>query len=159
MAEDTMTTDEWLAAVGSLERVSDWLDIPQSRIDAFADATLDPQFIHVDAQRAAQTPFSGTIAHGFLTLSLLVHLSEKAMPKRSNLTMGINYGFDKIRFLNPVPSGARIRGRFKLIECVERRRGEYLSTYDVTVEIEGQEKPAMVATWLGLAIMEKGNAS
>lgn len=134
--------------VGSELGVSKWIDIPQSRIDQFADATDDHQFIHVDPVRAAQTPFGGTIAHGFLTVSLLSAMHTDAVPRLREPNVGINYGFNKMRFMAPVPEGARIRGRFVLMEARMRGPGLLMTTYAVTVEIEGGKKPAMTATWL-----------
>jgi len=145
---------EILARKGELTGTSPWIDVTQDMIDTFADATHDHQFIHVDPERArAETPFGGTIAHGFLSLSLLSALITSAMPRAAEAVMGINYGFDKVRFLAPVPAGCRIRGHFRLAECVERKPAEILSTYEVSVEIEGSEKPALAATWLGIAIL------
>ena len=134
--------------------ISDWVVIDQSRIDGFADVTGDHQFIHIDPARAvAETPFGGTIAHGFLSLSMMSALAENTSLVLDGIAMGINYGFDKVRFLAPVPAGCRIRGHFRLAECVERKPAEILSTYEVSVEIEGSEKPALAATWLGIAIL------
>lgn len=149
------TTEELIAASGKLERSSSWIDIPQSRIDQFADATDDHQFIHVDEKRTIdETDFNGTIAHGFLSLSLLSTMIANTLPQVKNSVMTLNYGFEKIRFLNPVPSGSRIRGHFTLEECVLRKPGELLSRYGVNVEIENIEKPALVAQWLGLVILK-----
>ena len=130
--------------------VSDWLLIDQDRVNAFADATLDHQFIHVDLQKAAATPFGGTIAHGFLTLSLLPHFLESASVPVANTLMAINYGTDKVRFLQPVKVGTRVRARTVLSSADERRPGQWLLKQTVTVEIEGEEKPAMVAEALML---------
>ncbi|APX90776.1 nodulation protein NodN [Brevirhabdus pacifica] len=147
MAE--MTRDEMAASVGQELGVSDWLVIDQARIDAFADVSGDHQYIHVDPDRArAETPFGGTIAHGFLTVSVLSALAAQAQPRLAGMRMSINYGFDRLRFLNPVRVGARIRARFVLNKLEERRPGEITVTWDVTVEIEGEEKPALVAQWL-----------
>lgn len=141
---------------GKWEARSPWVEVSQELINTFADATLDHQFIHVDEERArAETPFGGTIAHGFLSLSLLSKFISDVIPQIENKEMVINYGFDKIRFLMPVPSGSRLRGHIKLIECTERKPGEYLSRYDVAVEIENTEKPALIAEWLGLTILKK----
>ena len=134
--------------VGTELGVSEWMDVPQSRIDIFADATDDHQFIHVDPVRAAETPFGGTIAHGFLTLSMLSAMHSEAVPKLKETTFGINYGFNKIRFMAPVPVNGRIRGRFFLKEARLRGPGRMMTTYDVTIEIDGVKKPAMTATWL-----------
>lgn len=149
-----MTIQEWIDSTGSLERTSDWITVDQSLINLFADATHDHQFIHVDEARAkAETPFGGTIAHGFLSLSLLSKFVSDCMPGIENAVMGINYGFEKIRFLMPVPAGSRVRGHFKLVECTERNPGEYLNKYEVSVEIENLDKPALIAEWLGLTIV------
>jgi len=134
--------------VGTELGVSKWMDVPQSRIDVFADATDDHQFIHVDPVRAAETPFGGTIAHGFLTLSMLSAMHTDAVPRVKEDHFGINYGFNKIRFMAPVPVDGRIRGRFSLKDARLRGPGRMMTTYEVTVEIEGGKKPAMTATWL-----------
>ena len=142
--------------VGREVGVTDWLAVEQDRIDQFADATDDHQYIHVDAERAAQTPFGGTIAHGFLTLSLLSALSSRGGGlKLENTVMGINYGLDRVRFVNPVRSGQRIRARFTLSSAEEKRPGQFLLRYGVTVEIDGEEKPALVADWLGMTVVSE----
>ena len=128
--------------------MSDWIEVTQARIDAFADCTEDRQYIHVDPERAAETPFGGTIAHGFLTLSLLSAMVYQ-LPSITGTTMAVNYGMNRMRFISPVPSGARIRGRFVLQKVEEIRPGEIQTTTEVTVEIEGQDKPALAAEWLG----------
>lgn len=133
--------------VGTELGLSDWMEVPQSRIDKFADATDDHQFIHVDPERAAETPFGGTIAHGFLTLSLLSAMNYNCVPRVREQTMGINYGFDKVRFMAPVPAGARVRGRFVLESARFRGAGMLMTTYVVTIEIENAKKPALVANW------------
>jgi acyl dehydratase len=130
--------------------VSSWLTVDQARIDAFADTTEDRQFIHTDPEAAAQTPFGGTIAHGFLTLSLLSRMAAEAMLLPEGLRMAVNYGLDRVRFLAPVKSGARVRGRFTLDSVEEKAPGQLLLRHTVTVEIEGHEKPALTAVWLGL---------
>jgi acyl dehydratase len=142
--------DDILAKVGQEVGVSSWLLVDQARIDAFADATEDRQFIHTDPAAAAQTPFGGTIAHGFLTLSLLSRMAPEAMLVPENIKMALNYGLDRVRFLAPVRSGKRVRGRFKLDSVVEKAPGQWLLRHEVTVEIEGEEKPALTALWLGL---------
>lgn len=143
--------DVYLGLVGQEIGVSSWHVVDQQRIDAFADATEDHQFIHVDAERAKrETPFGGTIAHGFLTLSMLSVFSYEAMPTIAGTVMGVNYGFDKVRFLSPVRAGARVRGRFTLAEANLRKPTELLTRSTITVEIEGEPKPALVADWLGL---------
>ena len=130
--------------------VSDWLVVDQARINAFADATEDRQFIHVDPAAAAQTPFGGTIAHGFLSLSLLSRMAAQAMLLPDGLKMAVNYGLDRVRFLAPVKSGERVRGRFVLDSVEEKAPGQILLRHTVTVEIEGEDKPALTAVWLGL---------
>ena len=142
--------DEIRDKVGAEIGVSDWILVDQARIDAFAAATEDPQFIHVDPEAAAKTPFGGTIAHGFLTLSLMPALAAKVAdaPQIQGVKMGVNYGGNKVRFLQPVRSGKRVRGRFKLIEFAEKRPGQWQQTNEFTVEIEGEEKPAMIAEWI-----------
>lgn len=144
----SMTIQEYAQRTGE-ERVSDWVEVTQEMIDKFADATGDHQFIHVDPARAAATPFGGTIAHGFLTLSLMPLLASKTeQPQIDGVKMGVNYGGNKVRFLTPVRSGSRVRGRFKLLELAEKRPGQWQQTNEFTVEIEGQEKPAMIAEWM-----------
>ena len=141
------------ARVGSEVGTSGWILIDQTRIDAFAGVTDDRQFIHVDPAAAAQTPFGGTIAHGFLSLSLLSRMGAEAMLLPDRLKMVVNYGFERVRFLAPVPSGSRIRGRFTLDSVDEKGPGQILMRHSVTVEIEGQDKPALSASWLGLVIL------
>lgn len=140
---------EITALVGTEIGVSDWITVSQDMIDRFADATDDHQFIHVDPARAStETPYGGTIAHGFLSLSLLSAMNHNCLPKVREQTMGINYGFDKVRFLHPVKSGARVRGHFTMTEARFRGAGMLVVTYDVSVEIEDDRKPALTATWL-----------
>ncbi len=144
----TVTREEYKAMVGTEIGVSDWFEITQERIDQFADCTEDWQYIHVDPEKAAQTPFGGTIAHGFLTMSMLSAMVSQ-MPTIDGVVMGVNYGMNKMRFVSPVPVGSRIRGRFVLGKVEDIRPGEIESTLNVTVEIEGRDKPALVAEWLG----------
>ncbi len=126
---------------------SDWIEIKQDRINAFADCTEDHQFIHVNPDMAKLTPLGGTIAHGFLTLSMLSRLSEMAItPVATSMTL--NYGFDRVRFLTPVRTGQRIRGVFKQKELVEKRPGQWQQVLEATIEIEGSDKPAMIADWI-----------
>lgn len=135
--------------VGQEIGVSDWVAVDQAMIDKFADATDDHQFIHVDPEQASQTSFGGTIAHGFLTLSLMPALMSKAdWPKPEGVKMGVNYGGNQIRFLAPVRSGKRVRGRFKLLDLVEKRPGQFQQTFEFLVEIEGEDKPALIAEWI-----------
>ncbi len=130
--------------------MSGWIAVGQDRISKFADATEDRQFIHVDPEGASRTPFGGTVAHGFLTLSLLSRMAADAMLVPENVKLVVNYGLDRVRFLAPVRSGSRIRGRFAL-DCVkERESGQILLRHNVTVEIEGEDKPALSAVWLTL---------
>jgi acyl dehydratase len=136
--------------VGSEVGVSDWILVDQARIDAFADVTEDHQFIHIDPEAAAKTPFGGTIAHGFLSLSLLSRMAADAMLRPEGVKMGVNYGFEKVRFLSAVRSGKRVRGRFTLASFEEKRPGQYQFVHNVTVEIEGEDKPALIADWIGM---------
>ncbi|MCR9136434.1 MAG: MaoC family dehydratase [Alphaproteobacteria bacterium] len=138
--------------VGTELGLSDWITVDQTMIDQFADATHDHQFIHVDPERAkAETPFGGTIAHGFLSLSLLSAMNYNCTPKIREQQLGINYGFDKIRFMAPVKSGAKVRGRFHLDAVRFRGNTMVQLTYKVTVEIDGETKPALTAEWLTIA--------
>ncbi len=132
---------------------SEWFVVDQARIDAFADVTEDHQFIHVDPERAADGPYGTTIAHGFLTLALLTRLAAEFLIKPEGTTALINYGFDKVRFLAPVPSGARVRARATVLEAGLRKPGQALIKYAFTVEIEGGEMPALSAEWLALAMV------
>ena len=142
--------DEIRSRVGEEIGVSGWLRLDQQRITDFADATEDRQFIHVDPQAAAQTPFGGTIAHGFLTLSLLSRMAAEAILLPGRVRMVVNYGLDRVRFLAPVRSGSRVRGHFTL-DCVEEKAaGQILLRHVVSVEIEGEDKPALSAVWLTL---------
>jgi acyl dehydratase len=152
MATNAETAFEvWKAAEGQEEGVGEWFEVDQDRIDQFADVTLDHQFIHVDPERAKDGPFGTTIAHGFLTLSLLTHLDgsvPKGDPARfKGVVMGVNYGFEKIRFVSPVKVGSRIRAR-AVLASVELKEPWIQSTRTMTVEIEGEEKPAVVADWI-----------
>lgn len=142
--------DEIRAKVGEEIGVSGWLEVSQDRIQSFADATEDRQFIHVDSGAAARTPFGGTIGHGFLTLSLLSRMGADAMLIPDGVTMAVNYGLDRVRFLAPVRSGRRVRGHFVLAAVEEKQAGQVLLRHDVTVEIEGEDKPALSAHWLTL---------
>jgi acyl dehydratase len=144
-----MLAQEIAGLVGQTVGTSDWVEVTQERIDQFAQATGDFQFIHVDPVRAAQTPFGGTIAHGFLTLSLLPLLIENSdCPRAAGVKMGVNYGSNKLRFLAPVRSGKRVRGVFKLLELEEKRPGQWQQVMEATVEIEGEPKPALICEWI-----------
>ncbi|MBK6960391.1 MAG: MaoC family dehydratase [Porticoccaceae bacterium] len=139
------------ACIGQDAGTSEWFTIDQQRVNDFADVTLDHQFIHVDPVRAAQGPFGTTIAHGFLTLSMLAYFLQNGVGVDvPNRTMGVNYGFDKVRFLQPVKVGSRIRAKAAVLEAAEKNPGQFLFKLDITVEIEGQDKPAIKAEWLSM---------
>jgi acyl dehydratase len=144
------TLEQIAARVGQEIGISGWLMVGQERITAFADATEDRQFIHVDPQAAAQTSFGGTIAHGFLTLSLLSRMAAETIFVPDTTKMIVNYGLDRVRFLAPVRSGKRIRGRFSLDGLEAKAPGQILLRHIVAVEIEGEDKPALSAVWLTL---------
>ena len=142
--------EEIVSRVGQEVGISDWILVDQPRIDTFAEVTEDHQFIHIDPDAAAKTPFGGTVAHGFLTLSLLSRMAADAMLRPEQIKMGVNYGFEKIRFMAPVRSGKRVRGRFRLDRFEEKKPGQWQFMHQVTVEIEGEDKPALIAEWIGL---------
>ena len=144
------TLEEIRSKLGQEIGVSGWLTMDQQRIDEFAESTEDRQFIHIDPQAAAQTPFGTTIAHGFLSLSMLSRMAADVMLVPDTTRMAVNYGLDRVRFIAPVKSGKRIRGRFRLDSIDEKAPGQLLFRHTVTVEIEGEEKPALTAEWLGL---------
>jgi acyl dehydratase len=144
-----VTPAELATRVGESIGTSEWILVDQDMINKFADATGDHQFIHVNEEMAKMTPFGGTIAHGFLTLSLFPVMSAKSdCPKVEGVKMGVNYGGNKTRFLSPVRSGKRVRGHFKLLELAEKRPGQWQQTLEFTVEIEGEDKPALTAEWI-----------
>ncbi len=145
-----LSPDAFQALVGQEIGISSWHMVDQKRIDTYADVIEDHQFIHVDPERSKATPMGTTVAHGFLTMSLLSVMSYEVMPGIQGTTMGFNYGFDRLRFLSPVKSGSRVRGRFILADATIRKPGEMLSRTNVIVEIEGESKPALAADWLGL---------
>ena len=144
--------------IGQEVGVSRWIEVDQARIDAFARITEDEQFIHVDPERARATPFGGTIAHGFLTLSLASAMSYDAVAPLDGVVMAVNYGFDKLRFLAPVPAGSKVRGRFRLLSAEDKGAQDgvtrWLLKHELTVEIEGADKPALIAEWLGMQMVE-----
>ena len=142
--------DKIRSSVGDEVGMSSWLTLDQDRISTFADATEDRQFIHIDSDAAARTPFGGTIAHGFLTLSLLSRMAAEVVLVPDTTKMVVNYGLDRVRFLAPVRSGKRVRGRFRLDAVDEKAPGQILLRHEVTVEIEGEDKPALSAQWLTL---------
>ncbi|MBP7952401.1 MAG: MaoC family dehydratase [Sphingorhabdus sp.] len=145
----TITAAELAQKVGETIGTSEWILVDQEMINKFADATGDHQFIHINEEMAKMTPFGGTIAHGFLTLSLFPVMSAKSdCPKVEGVKMGVNYGGNKTRFLAPVRSGKRVRGHFKLLDLAEKRPGQWQQTLEFTVEIEGEEKPALTAEWI-----------
>ena len=146
----TASLDNIRALVGTEIGVSEWIEVTQERIDAFAEATEDRQFIHIDPEAAARTPFGGTIAHGFLSLSLLSRMAADVMHVPDTAKMAVNYGLDRVRFLAPVRAGKRVRGRFTLDAADEKAPGQLLLKHTVTVEIEGENRPALTAVWLGL---------
>ena len=147
---ESVTLEHLQNSVGKEIGLSPWREVTQTMIDLFADATDDHQFIHCDPERAArETPFGGTIAHGFLTLSMIPYLgAQGGAPRIDGVKMGVNYGGNKTRFIAPVRAGKRIRGVWKLTEMVEKRPGQWQQTNEVTVEIEGEEKPALIAEWI-----------
>jgi acyl dehydratase len=144
---------EYETMIGKEIGVSDWIQVDQARINAFADITIDPQYIHVDPEAAKASPFGGTIAHGFLTLSLLSAMAQNTLPTIDDTKTKVNFGFNSVRFIAPVRSGKRVRGRFVLKAMGMRSLGVVQSTFAVTVEIEEEPKPALVAEWLTLAYL------
>lgn len=148
-----ITPDQIRDYVGKEVGVSGWVEISQERINQFADVTEDHQFIHVDPEAAKATPFGTTVAHGFLTLSMLSHLARETVLILDGIKMGVNYGFEKVRFSTPVKSGKRIRGRFSLMSAEQRTPGQWSLKYAVKVEIEGETKPALVAEWLTMQMV------
>ena len=148
-----ITLTEYRSRVGQVLGLSEWLEVSQQMIDQFADVTGDRQFIHVDALAAARTPFGTTIAHGFLTLSLISRMSFSAVPRIKGARMSINYGMNSVRFITPVKSGARVRGQFRLKGCAERQPAQWQSVLEVSVAIEDAAKPALVAEWLNMTVM------
>ena len=149
--------DQLSEYIGKEVGLTDWLEVNQDRINIFAEATGDFQYIHIDESRAAETPFGTTIAHGFLTLSLLSKLSSMGggirLIKLKSAVMGINYGLDKVRFISPVKVNSKIRARFELVNAEEKKPKHYLLKHNVTVEIDGEEKPALIAEWLGMTVV------
>jgi acyl dehydratase len=141
--------------VGKTVGTSSWFTISQAQINTFGDATHDHQFIHVDPIKAKDSPFGGTIAHGFLSLSLLSAIAYEAGLQLENMTMGLNYGFERIRFLQPVAVNSKVRGKMSLTEFTEKRPGQFLFNWLVEVEIEGETKPALTAQWLTMTMISK----
>jgi len=149
----TIKAEDLPSLVGKDLEPSPWLEITQERVNQFADATNDHQFIHIDPEKAAETPFGGPIAHGFLSLSLLSFLNAQSAIVPENLVMGINYGSDKIRYLMPVRVGKRIRSHQKVLEVTEKKPKHWLIKNAVTVEIEGEETPALIAEILSMMVV------
>ncbi|GMN03430.1 MaoC family dehydratase [Erythrobacter sp. MTPC3] len=146
-----MNPQELAAKTGENIGTSEWIEMSQDKINMFAEATGDHQFIHVNEEAAKMTPFGGTIAHGFMTLSMIPALGAASdMPKLDGIKMAVNYGGNKTRFIAPVRSGKRIRGHWKLTEMVEKRPGQWQQTCEITIEIEGEEKPALICEWMTL---------
>jgi acyl dehydratase len=150
--QPALALDEYQARVGTELGRSGWLTVDQGMIDRFADLTGDHQFIHIDPVRAAATPLGGTVAHGFLTLSLLGAMGMEMVPPLAGAVMIINYGFDKLRFITPVRSGGRIRGSLTLLGVEAKGPGQHLIRYGVTVEVEGADRPAIAAEWLVMMV-------
>ena len=143
-----LTVRELESRIGQEVGISPWVEVPQERIDLFARAIDDPQWIHVDVERAKQSPFGTTIAHGFLTLSLLTKFIESTF-SFADRKMGVNYGLNRVRFTAPLPSGSRVRARFKLIKYEKIEGNGVQVTWDVTVEREGSDRPVLIAEWVG----------
>jgi acyl dehydratase len=152
MAVKIVPKDEMVNAIGTKFEPGAWIEISQERINAFADCTEDHQFIHLDEEKAAQTPFGGTIAHGFLTLSLLSKMVEGNGVIPENTVMGINYGFDKVRFLAPVRAGKRVRANVEVSDISTKDGSRFLIKQAISVEIEGEDTPALVADWLSMVV-------
>ena len=145
----TMSPQDMKALIGTQVGTSEWVEVSQERINKFAEATGDFQFIHIDEEKAKLTPFGGTIAHGFLTLSLIPVLSSMTEGARvTDVKMGVNYGGNKTRFISPVRAGKRVRAHVKLLALEEKRPGQWQQVNEYTIEIEGEEKPALIAEWI-----------
>jgi len=152
MAIKIVPKDEMVNAVGTKFKPGEWILVSQERINTFADCTEDHQFIHIDQEKAAKTPFGGTIAHGFLTLSLLSKMVEGNGVMPENIVMGINYGFDKVRFLTPVRAGKRVRANVTIAAVDRKDDNRFLIKQSISVEIEGEENPALIADWLTMVV-------
>ena len=152
MVGKVVSKEELVNAAGTKLELSPWIELSQDRINTFAECTEDHQFIHVDEEKAKHTPFGGTIAHGFLTLSMLAKMGEDCMLAPENTVMGMNYGFDKVRFLAPVRAGKRVRMHSEVLNVDRNDENRFLIKMAVTVEIEGEETPALVAEWLNMFV-------
>lgn len=150
----TVTKDAYMAMQGKEMDPGSWFHIDQDRINQFADATGDHQFIHIDTAQAAETPFGTTIAHGFLSLSLLPHLNAEISVKPEKVAMQINYGLNKVRFINPVKVGSEVRVHNKILSIEEKKPGQLLITTEVKMEIKGEERPAFIAETLTMTMLE-----
>jgi len=150
LTKNTLSIDRLVELQGQALGSSQWMTIDQSMINTFADVTQDHQFIHVDEEAARQTPFGGTIAHGFLTLSLLSAMAAQVLPTVQGQKSGVNYGINNLRFISPVHSGKRVRGHFHLKNVSPKNKGSYQLIMEVTIEIEDEAKPALVTEWLTL---------
>jgi acyl dehydratase len=153
MTAPTIALADYPGLIGKEVGVSDWVTVDQALIDRFADLTGDRQFIHINPVRAAATPLGGTIAHGFLTLSLLGGMGMDIIPLPAGMVMSMNYGFDKVRFLAPVRSGRRVRGHFTLAGLEAKGKGQHMLHYAASMEIEGEPKPALAADWLIMVVV------
>ena len=152
MAVKVVPKEEMLNQIGTKFEPGEWIEVTQDRINAFADCTEDHQFIHVDVEAAKNTPFGTTIAHGFLTLSLLAKMAEGNGVVPENVVMGLNYGFDKVRFLAPVASGKRVRANSEVSDITTKDGSRFLVKMAISVEIEGEDKPALIAEWLTMVV-------
>jgi acyl dehydratase len=141
------------SAIGYQGEPSPWFEIDQSRIDGFADATLDHQFIHVNPEQAKTTSFGGTIAHGLLSLSLLPHFAKNFAIKIEGAEMALNYGFDRVRFISPVGVSSEVRALSRIVDVYEKNPGQIVIKFDITIEIKGEEKPALVVEWLTMQVL------
>lgn len=150
----TVTREDLQDVVNKDTYTTDWFEVKQEQINQFADCTMDHQFIHVDPEAAAKSPFGTTIAHGFLSLSMLSYFAETFGTMIDGVYMGVNYGFDKVRFIAPVAVNSKIRASAKLIEAVEKKPGQFMLTTEVTVEIEGSDKPALKAEWITMQMVK-----
>ena len=147
-----LSKNEMVNAAGTKLEPSEWVVLDQDRINTFADCTEDHQFIHIDEEKAAQTPFGGTIAHGFLTLSMMAKFSEDSMITPEGMVMGMNYGCDRLRFLAPVRAGKRVRMHSEVLNVDRKDDNRFLVKIGVSMEIEGEETPALVAEWLHMLV-------
>lgn len=151
---EAVARDDVMSIVNTEPKTTEWFEVKQEQIDQFADCTLDHQFIHINPEEAAKTPFGSTIAHGFLSLSMLSHFAESFGTLIEGAYMGVNYGFDKVRFISPVKVNSKIRGCAKLVDVIEKKPGQFMFTTEVTVEIEGSDQPALKAQWITMQMVK-----